>query len=968
MELLSRILECEEIAPQKIALRSNGGENTLTYGELSDLTGRVYSYLKQQGIGKEDFVMLHLPRGIEIIAAMFGVWRAGAACVVCEDIMPAERVEYVYHDCQCKLSITQEIMDAARQCEPLQGYAEIDPHDMAFAVYTSGSTGTPKGVIHEFGKLDIILQIDAKADYDHNNQVVGCIAPLNTILTVLLLAPALANHGILDIVPYSVIKNPRELLRYIAQYGIRMMFFPPSFLKMLPMLPPQLQTIFVGSEKAEGVYREGVRIFNGYSLSECGFTALYHIVQEGEQNSPVGKSLIGLNAFLVDDDRKPIQSPGMGELVIESPYTRGYIMKEKNCDVFDGDLLYTGDIARIDENGVVTLVGRKDDMIKIHGNRIDPSEIELAVKQVLGIPWAVAKGFQDSHGSYICVYYKDQVAFEPDVLRQELSKKLPEYMIPAAYMYLPQPPMLPNGKIDKKMFPKPDMKKRRVPYQPPRTDLEKTLCEAFQKILNVDQIGIHDDFYQLGGDSLSSMELLSIIPFDIPTEVLFEMRTPGRIAVWCQENANPKDRDWLKKENEKAKRRAHPLTAMQRYVLNYQMYTPFSTMWNLPVLIRFDIEQIPPETMKSYVQKMLDAHPALQTVLSMDRKGILQQQWSPERMEGIGIEHISEKEFAVRKQDLVRPFSMLNEPLYRCRIFRTEKAGYVFWDFHHIITDGTSFQNLRRDFIRLLDGGEIPEDYYYLNVMEDRDNVESELYYHAKQSFAETYGGDDWTFHPAVDFESTENKKGHIEINLPISGELLAKVRAQYGVSNNVLYMAALLLSVGEYNRCRNIQNAWVYHGRGSSMRKDTVGLLFRLMPVAIRLTDGMTMQQVFESVKQQVNDGMMYNCYPFALDMFQCIVQDRVTSIYQTGIYDFDVMAERGMELLELSSKYDASCGVLDTYFTEYGDEMQIEIEYAASRYKPESLQRFANILVDNINQIVTNQITTIEMEKFGL
>jgi len=351
--------------------------------------------------------------------------------------MPQVRVDFVYTDCDCCYRLNEAALREITTLEPLEGREPTDLHAAAFAVYTSGSSGTPKGVVHEYGKLDMVLGVDARAEYDHKDQVVGVLTPMNTIVTILLLVPALANYGTLDIIPNCVVKDPRKLLEYIGSHGIRMMFFPPSYFRVLPKLPSVLQTVFVGSERAVEVYREGVTIFNGYGMSETGFTALYHVVEPGEIQSPVGHSYIGLQAFIVDDDRQPVEKGQSGELVLENPYTRGYLHDDDGQDTFCNGFLYTGDIARYDDKDELVVIGRKDEMIKIHGNRVEPAEIEVALKRILGLNEIAIKGFGDEKGDAVLVaYYTEHIEIDQNRVRDELSGVLPIYMQPACYMHL----------------------------------------------------------------------------------------------------------------------------------------------------------------------------------------------------------------------------------------------------------------------------------------------------------------------------------------------------------------------------------------------------------------------------------------------------------------------------------------------------------------------------------------------------
>jgi len=959
VEFLDRVLESGISAAEVRALACGEGTG-MTYGEIYAASGRVYAYLQGRGIGRNDTVVIHMARGIETICAMLGVWRAGAALTVCEyGVMPLKRVDYIKDELKCALELTDAVYAEAMTLEPREGRADISEHDPAFAVYTSGSTGNPKGVIHEFGKLDIILNVDKKADYDHVSQVVGCLAPLNTIVSILLLVPALANRGVLDIIPYAVIKDPARLIKYISINSISMMFMPPALLKALPVLPKPLSVVFAGSERASEIWRPGIKIFNGYALSESGFTALYHTAQEGETEVPVGVSLLGFKAFLVDEDRKP--TTGSGELVIENPYTRGYVNPELNKGVFEDGLLYTGDIASYNPETGFTLLGRGDDMIKLRGNRVEPAEIENAVKKALGLKWACARGCEGA----VCVYYCENVGFDADELRKELSRTLPAYMIPRYFTRIEKTPLLPSGKLNRMALPQPVRTDALSTYAPPETPLEEKLCRAFADTLKLESVGVHDDYYAIGGDSVNAMALLNSLDEDITIETLLMERTPRRIAEAVSRRAQLPARQELDRLNEEARRRPHPLTPMQRYVLRYHMYTPNTTMWNLPAFMRFDTKLIPAQRMKEIMEKLIAAHPALQTTINLNREGYLEQKWSPELQEEITVERISENELISKRDDLVQPFNFGDVPLHRVRIFETERAGYLFFDIHHSVTDGFSMRNLRSDFVKLFNGQEPEPDYYFLNVEEDLSQKGQPMYKEAERYYSGRYSSDNWARYPKPDYESRKNTAGVMEINVPIRRSELEAMKRYYGVTTNELCMAAFMLSIARYNNCEDVHCVWNYHGRNDAMRRNSVGLMFRMMPVALHFSDGMTYNDAFESLREQFRKCTLYNCYPFALDMFDPSSQDRASCFFQTNIFDSADFDALGIESLEISDRFGASCGILDMSCVENDDAMVLHVNYNSSRYEKSSMRRFTSLVARHIMGMQQNRWDTIKLER---
>ena len=222
MEFIRNFQKKAAERPNDIAL-SNCGDTVITYHELDEMSGRVYRYLKDHGIGREDFVNILLPRGVEPLIAVMGVWKAGAAFVLLEDNYPAERVAFIQKDCGCKLILDSSVWQEILKCEPLTGFEEPDDHDAAFAVYTSGSTGNPKGVLHEYGNIDLIA-----ASLNIALLHFGLIAPLNFVATIIAFCVTMHSNGTMYIIPFEIVKNPPALIELYEEIGATCTFMTPS--------------------------------------------------------------------------------------------------------------------------------------------------------------------------------------------------------------------------------------------------------------------------------------------------------------------------------------------------------------------------------------------------------------------------------------------------------------------------------------------------------------------------------------------------------------------------------------------------------------------------------------------------------------------------------------------------------------------------------------------------------------------
>ena len=261
--------------PHAAILFDDAHTKGLTYTMLDDMSGRVYAYLKDKGIGKEDFVLIDLPRGVLPIVAMIGVWKAGAAWALVEDTYAPERIAYIREDCGCKLERNADNWDEVMHWEPRSGHEETDPHDAAYAIYTSGTTGNPKGVLHEYGNLSRAIEsirVDGEVPFNGKDRL-ALLAPMNFVASVIVILAALSMcGGKTYVVSYATIKNPLQLGKFFLEKRISVTFLTPSYVRMLGNSGgPFLRLLFVGSEPANNLYSKGLELINVYAASESGF-------------------------------------------------------------------------------------------------------------------------------------------------------------------------------------------------------------------------------------------------------------------------------------------------------------------------------------------------------------------------------------------------------------------------------------------------------------------------------------------------------------------------------------------------------------------------------------------------------------------------------------------------------------------------------------------------------------------------
>ncbi len=952
--------------PNAVILYDEAHSNGISYAKLDDMSGRVYAYLKTQGIGKEDFVLINLPRGVLPVIAMIGVWKAGAAWSLVEDTYAPERIAFIREDCSCKLELSAANWDEVMRTEPLTGYEEVDAHDAAYAIYTSGTTGNPKGVLHEYGNLERAIEsikVGGVIPFSGKDRL-ATLAPMNFVVTVIVVLAGLnVFRGKNFIVSYATIKNPAALAKFFLTKRITITFLTPSYVRKLGnQTGPFLRMLFVGSEPANNIYNKNLELINIYACSESGFAVGVFPIDRAYETCPVGKPEIDTKITLIGEDGNEVPDGETGELCFDNPYVRGYInLPDETKKAFINGVYHTGDLARKDENGNYVLLGRSNDMIKINGNRIEPAEIEAAVKQALGLDWTAAKGFVEGDKSYLCAYYTEDITPDTEALRQELLKRLPYYMIPSYYIKIDEIPLKPNGKLDRKALPKPDVSDFTGDYVAPNNEIEEKLCNAMAKVLKFSRVGIHDDFYEMGGDSLASIELIT--ECDLPglnASEVFRGRTPEKIAALYEElHANDDGVD-IDEKNKQALATEHPLTAEQLYMIDYQLYTPNSTMYNLFSVMKVSKEIFDLEKLARDMKTAIAAHPALLTTFRYNDDGELVQRYCPETLSDIHVEKLTEFEFKFVKDTLVYPFKIIGGKLYRCRIFETEKAGYIFFDVHHSLFDGTSLKVFLAGVGKAYMGIPSDPDYYYLMLKNREDAVNSDFYEESKRYFEDRYDNVEWSSHPDIDHESRNNEMGELFVPLGIEQPQMAAMERAYKISRNEFFIAVAALAISVYNNKPDIKLSWIYNGREDVQMMSSVGLMFRDLPVGVRFKDTDTLRSVFNDIHQQVQTGIKHSCYPY-VDLHNQVAQEESAYLlYQQDIRDMGGLEGFDVEPVEVRQNQAASQTILDMEILDGMDGLQLMIDFAASRYEEASIERFKDIYVKLAQCMVTHNSQT--------
>lgn len=448
LEFWKKFEENVRLLPDKVALVDGTGR-CVTYREFDEMTGKTAGWLASQGIGREDFVLIHTGRCNAGIIAMYGALKAGAAFIVCEKGCIAEHIRAVKTALNCRVVIDADNgMDDIMRFRPVSRRRN-DPHDAGFAIFTSGSTGRAKCVIQECGAIDMMIEAEHNAEsIVKRHHRVASISPMYSISMLILLNLSLYQGATYFTVPQGIHEDPNRLIGYFEDNAISLTFIMPHFARSIRSWNTSMDSLFFGAEPTDGMYADVPHVYAVYGSSELARIGGLYPLHSSEFPTPIGHSPSRFRLFL---DEK-------GEICADQPFFRGYAgMPEKTAEIYRNGILHTGDMGRLREDGEIILTGRQDDMFKINGNRIEPAEIIIETAELLHLTQTCAKVWRRTDGSaFIALYYADDATVSADSARAVLSARLPEIMIPLYFVRLQKMPLLPSGKIDKAALKNPE--------------------------------------------------------------------------------------------------------------------------------------------------------------------------------------------------------------------------------------------------------------------------------------------------------------------------------------------------------------------------------------------------------------------------------------------------------------------------------------------------------------------------------
>ncbi|MHA4812443.1 amino acid adenylation domain-containing protein, partial [Flavitalea flava] len=565
--------------PDRIALQL--ADSQLTYRQLDERSNQLAHYLQKSGVGPESLVAICIERSLDMIVGIVGILKAGGAYVPIDPSYPQDRIGYMLEDMSASILLTSnvcrskvpsgfcpKILELDKDWEIISDEPDTtvqsgtNSSQLAYAIYTSGSTGRPKGVLVEHRSVVNLIFSQTKFFNIGKEERILLFSNYCFDASVEQLFLALSNGATLVLFSEGLQLNVELFEHFLIEMNITHLHATPSFLENINVSRcEKLKRIVSGGEvcdsKLADRWNTQVDFYNEYGPTETAVTVIEHPCIAGQGNYlPIGRPLPNVFTCITDKKGELVPVGVTGELCLGGiPLARGYLNRPdltKECfitppfgrnpsfqDAVTSSTLYkTGDLCRWLPDGNIAYVGRNDNQVKIRGYRIEPEEIERLleqsglVRQLIVLPKTDGKGNRRLVG-----YVVADDGLDSEKLFAYAKSQLPEYMIPSLFVMMDQMPLTTNGKIDRERLPAPDFSDRlRHSYTAPRNGVEQKLTEIWQRLLAIERIGIHDDFFELGGNSLLATRMMSAIYRELdvkfPIKFLFQLTTIELMAKY----------------------------------------------------------------------------------------------------------------------------------------------------------------------------------------------------------------------------------------------------------------------------------------------------------------------------------------------------------------------------------------------------------------------------------------------------
>lgn len=969
--------------PARVAI-VDGGIPTC-YGVFWERVQSVAASLQAKGCGREDCVAVYVKRSTDALVAIYAALACGSAFVPVDTAAGRRRIEFILENCRAKAVLTAgyvpettcPIIDVRQVPSASFDPPERRDGDLAYVIYTSGTTGVPKGVMIEDAAL--YKHLETLRDYYHFGP--GQSMPLLTshcfdfaIEMIFSLCFGMTLHLFSDALALS---------EYLAEGHLTHLKIAPShFMAAADLLKPnawgKVENVMLGGEavteilceRVREVFGPQIRIYNEYGPTEA---TVFTSVTELKPGQPIsiGKACSGSTAYVLDGER--LCAPGeLGELCFAGPnLARGYLGDEKKTaesfpTLFGVRLYRTGDLGYLDESGTIYYAGRRDKQVKIRGYRVEPEEVAQVLYRQEHVTDAVVIAVKLPGGDQaLHAYLVGDENLNLSAIEARIREDLPSYMLPSAMLQIPQIPITANGKLDEKALP--EIKQQRC-LTAPQTDLQSQLCTLFEEVLSLEHIGIDEDFFSLGGNSLKALSLLHRLNtqgYALGIGDIFACPTVKEMASML-ENRNSEDTVIPVG----ATQADYPLSSAQEQMYWFYRLNPDNLSYNMPWLLELE-EGVDPEDIRTALQAMVDRHEILRTRF-VEKEGRPRQEVLPQLNIRVTVftEETPISDEILR--DFLRPFVLEKPPLFRTTFLKQKKGWLLLTDMHHIIRDGLSRDIFIEEFTALREGKALPpcrlQYKDYCLWMEGRNLSRQKAFWleQFRQLPQPLELPTDFP-RPAIKTESGACVRRKVPQALRDS---LRNVTRQTNTTDFMVFLAGAMILLGQYARQEDVVIGSPLNGRTHKDLERLLGIFMNTLPLRGYPEAEKPLKQFLEEIRSLCIGAYANQEYPFA-DLVEdtgAVREPSRNPLYDVLLvlqnrektsYSISGNTARRLPLHQGKSKVDLTFQIL-----ELDDIFEVELEYSTDLFRADSAARLLDqylILLGLMEQGLSRPLGTL-------
>ncbi|MBL3646967.1 non-ribosomal peptide synthetase [Bacillus sp. RHFS10] len=994
--------------PEAAALKM--GDEYWTYRQLNERANQIAHALIEKGVGSGDIVAVMMGRSMEMPAALLGIWKAGGAYMPLDPNFPEERLSFLLKDSQAaQLLIEEDLMTfipphyegemiPIERTERHQTAApDVPPGDLAYLIYTSGTTGRPKGVLVDHQGIANTLQW-RREEYGMAEQDIslhlfsyvfdGCVTSLFT--------PLLSGSCVL-LTTDDEAKDVLALKRKIERYKVSHMIIVPSLYRVLleVMTAEDAKSLRIVTFAGEAVTPDllemsekicpSAELANEYGPTENSVaTTILRQLNEKERIT-IGHPIANTKVFVLHGNQmQPIGAAG--ELCISGAgLARGYYKQPKLTEkafsdhpFLEGECVYrTGDAGRFLPDGTIEYIGRFDDQVKMRGYRIELREIETVLRQAPGVKEAavLARDVSAEDKELIAYIVPEKGSSLPD-LHRHLAGTLPSYMIPASIINIGKMPLTSSGKLDRSALPEPK-NNAALTYMPPRTLIEADLAQIWEDVLHKQKIGIRDDFFQLGGQSLKAAALVSRIHkklhVELPLSEVFSYPTIESMAVKLM---SLKEHAFTQIEPAE-QREVYPLSFSQKRLYALHQLAGDSTGYNMPAVLEL-CGNLDRQRLRRVLAELVNRHETLRTVFVLDSGEPVQIIYPEMAFDLKELEMESKQMLESAIESFIKPFDLSAGPLFRaCVISMGNNHGFLLLDMHHIIADGVSMSTLVQEFTDLYCGKELPAlNLHYKDfAVWQQEKFPKDLYRKQEAYWLDQLGGS----LPVLDLPLDKTRPrlpdfsgGTIEVNIDQdTANELHRLMAETGTTLYMILLAVYSILLSKLSGQEDIVVGSPAAGRPHADLERVIGMFVNTLAMRSQPEGDKTFSSYLQDIRRLALTAYEHQNYPFEeladkLDTHREVNRnplfDAMLVLQSSEDFQFEVP---GLSILSVTPKHDISKFDLTLHAEEHSDGIRCRFEYSTALFEEETIARWASYFIELMkNVIANNEMRISEMQ----